>query len=191
MLNIVSLLVSAVAAVATVAAAWAALRAFKVQTSPDVITYISLHKQSPNHLNLQIDNIGSAPAYSVKVSFPDGRPPLCEDWAEKNLKMLEDKPIAILGPGQSRELYLGEFRDLGPLWDTNCYTVQLDYAFRLNGERMNSDHFPLELYSFAARIDIRISTQEDKDRRAALKQIPTAAKALTSIAQAADRAFPD
>lgn len=189
--NIISMLVSAIAAVATVAAAWVAVQTLKTQTTPDVIAYIAPHRQSEKDFCILIKNIGHAPAYGVKLSFPEGLPPLSEGFVQNNMVSLSKVPIAILAPGQSREVYLGTYRDLDPLWATNTYMVEVDYGTKLKGKGRRVAHFPLELHSFSTRVDITTTTQEDRDRRSALKQAPAAAKSLARIASAMDRAFPD
>ena len=178
--QILSLLVSLVAAIATVAAAWIAHKTLKVQITPDVIAYLKPHIQSFNSLLLIIENIGSAPAYDIQLSCQGI--PISEPYVNDHIKQLSEHGIAMLAPGQKRDIYLGTFRELIPLWSMEEFSIRLSYAKKPNHPHTFSCSFPLELHSFMGHVDISTTSQEDRDRRQALKQIPNIATSLKRIA---------
>lgn len=167
--NVMATWVSLFAAIGTVAASWAALRTLRLQTTPDVIAYIEPHRQSLANACLVIENIGFAPAFDIWTELDERALPKSEATG-KIVKSFLKSNIALLAPGQRRDIYLGSFSDLSAKWKGDELKVTLMYS-NAHGNRKWRISFPLEVHSFMAHISITTTTQEDRDRRAAYKAI--------------------
>lgn len=177
-----SILVSMVAAVATVAAAWAAIRTLHLQTSPDVIAYVCRYKNAPSNLMMVIENIGSAPAYNVTAHIEGATPLINSSIVKEGIELLSKRGVAMLAPGQKRDLYLGEYRELDALWPNETKLVHVRYSTRRGGRSLQGAEYPIEVYSFSAHVDIKTSSSEDASRRRAWRSISSMGKDLHTIA---------
>lgn len=177
-----SVMVSTIAAVATVAAAWAAIRTLRLQTSPDVIAYVCQYENAPNNLMLVIENIGSAPAYNVTAHIDGATPLLNSSIVKEGIELLSKKGIAMLAPGQKRDLYLGEYKKIYALWPSETKLVYVRYAAKRRERRLQGDEYPIEVYSFSAHVDITTSSSEDTNRKRAWRSISSMGKDLHTIA---------
>lgn len=114
-MDCLSIFINMFAALGTVIASWAAIRALKIQTSPDILMYVRLDEKSGSALRLVIRNNGDAPAYDVKFRLDRSLFPEGDSFEYDAAKVIFKHGYAILPPMAERTIFLGYFRDIEPL----------------------------------------------------------------------------
>lgn len=181
-LEILSIFINLFAALGTVVASWAAIRALRIQTSPDILMYVRPDDNSDSNLRLVIRNNGDAPAYDVKFRLDRSLFPEGDSFEYDAAEVVFSSGYAILPPMAERTILLGYFGDIEPLWGRTVYEVSVEYKTRWKARRRRTA-CPVEIGSFRSEITIDRETQIEKDAKRALRSVPNIERSLKSIAK--------
>lgn len=176
-----SVFINLFAALGTVIASWAAIRALKIQTSPDILMYVRPDSSSDSNLRLVIRNNGNAPAYDVKFRLDRSLFPEGDSFEYDAAEIIFPSGYAILPPMAERTILLGYFGDIEPLWGCTVYEVPVEYKMRWKARRKRIV-CPVEIGSFKSEITINREKQIEKDAKRALRSVPIIERSLKSIA---------
>lgn len=184
-MDCLSIFINMFAALGTVIASWAAIRALKIQTSPDILMYVRPDENSVSALRLVIRNNGDAPAYDVKFRLDRSLFPEGDSFEYDAAKVIFKYGYAILPPMAERTIFLGYFRDIEPLWGCTVYEVSVEYKKRWKA-RVKHAVCPIEIGSYKSRVTINQEKQIEKDAKKALRSVPGIEKSLKAIATSLD-----
>lgn len=187
-MDYLSAFINMFAALGTVTASWAAIRALRIQTSPDIFMYVRPDENSVSALRLVIKNNGDAPAYDVKFRLDRSLFPEGDSFEYDAAKVVFTSGYTILPPMAERTILLGDFRDIESLWGCTVYEVPVEYKKRWKA-RVRHIVCPIEIGSYGSRITISQEKQIEKDAKKALRSVPNIEKSLEIIASslASDR----
>lgn len=180
-MDCLSIFINMFAALGTVTASWAAIRALRIQTSPDILMYVRPDENSTSALRLVIRNNGDAPAYDVmfrldRPLFPEG-----DSFEYDAAEVIFTSGYAILPPKTERTILLGYFRDIEPQWGCTVYEVPVEYKKRWKA-RVKHTVCPIEIGSYRSGITISQEKQIEKDAKKALRSVPNIEKSLKALA---------
>ena len=181
-MEILSIFINLFAALGTAIASWAAIRALRIQTSPDILMYVRPDDNSDSNLRLVIRNNGDAPAYDVKFRLDRSLFPEGDSFEYDAAEVVFSSGYAILPPMAERTILLGYFGDIEPLWGRTVYEVSVEYKTRWKARRRRTA-CPVEIGSFRSEITIDRETQIEKDAKRALRSVPNIERSLKSIAR--------
>lgn len=158
--SLVSLVVAAVSCAAAIVATIVAYTAYRKQTNPEVIAYAGT-ANGVNYMNLFIANIGSAPAWDVRIRLDEGLP------HDADLgHALEEGPlgngIPFLPPGGSRQVPLGASHRFLDLTKGRSFMATVTY-YRSRGRLRKAlvGRFPIEGDSYAGTTVVRPPLKEE------------------------------
>ena len=183
-LSIASIVTSAVAAFAAVASALISKKVYKSQTTPDVIAHVSYAPGSETTMMLYVENIGSAPAYDVSLSMPEGG--AVAKWIGNDCAL---NPLGarypFLPPGGVRKYLLHSMKELWEKWGDETGSLFVEYRERRNGPYVKTT-YPIEVKSYKNTGYIKITTAEDTRRKNAMNSIVEMTDYMKKIAEAAE-----
>lgn len=170
-------------ALAGAAASWAAVKTFSAQTSPDVIVYIRSDNEHPCVVYLVAQNIGGAPAYSIKFNH-NAAEVLHGVAGDDMARPLLASGIEMLAPGESRSAFIPLNEGVVSRWEEHGPIVMRVTYSSVYGNsgimarirarvKQRGAAFPLEVGSFRSNAFIDSATVS------AIKSLTKEVKALS------------
>lgn len=180
-MDFLSVFINLFAALGTVIASWAAIRALRIQTSPDILMCVRPDENSSSSLRLVIRNNGDAPAYDVRFRLDGSLFSDAEPYSYHAAEAVFSSGYAVLPPKAERTLLLGSFRNIKPLWGDAVYEVTVRYRKRWKA-RPGKTVCPVEIGTYRSQINVEKERQIEKDAKKAFHSMVSIERSLKAIA---------